>query len=86
MKDKTIIIGSKLLSAGYIYHRSRRGNNTIQYWDCTKSRQKECMARAITSGEDENVIMVKESEQADVEVFLLELAQGRAIRDAPKKK
>ena len=25
-------------------------------------------------------------EQADVEVSLLELAQGRAIRDAPKKK
>lgn len=62
MEDKPIIIGSKLLNAGYIYHRSRRGNNSMQYWDCTKLRQKECRARAITSGEDENVVMVKESD------------------------
>lgn len=32
----------------------------MQYWDCIKLRQQECRARAITSGEGEYVVMVKD--------------------------
>lgn len=41
------IIANKLHLGGYIYYKSR-GRNEKTYWDCRKTKRKECSARAIT--------------------------------------
>lgn len=50
MCEKVVLIGSKLVIDGFLYHKSRDiPEKEKTYWDCTRLRKKECRARAITS-------------------------------------
>lgn len=62
MGDNPQIIGSKLLNKGFIYTRSKFGENGVEYWDCQKLRNKQCRARAVSTEVNGNVVMTKEGE------------------------
>ena len=53
--DNRRIIGFKLVHKGFIYTRSRIRNDTKNYWDCQKLRNKLCTLRIVTIGEENNV-------------------------------
>lgn len=54
------IVDKKLLYEGFIYLRSRvRGRKT--YWDCNRLRCGECCARAVTTLQGEEVLVLKVS-------------------------
>ena len=55
------IIGSKLVHDGYIYTRSKMGDNLKNYWDCQNLRKKLCTAQKVTEGEGDHVRVTKSS-------------------------
>lgn len=50
MSENVVLVGSKLIIDGFLYHKSRDVvEKEKSYWDCTRLRKKECRSRAITS-------------------------------------
>ncbi|KAL7299220.1 hypothetical protein TKK_0007815 [Trichogramma kaykai] len=50
-------LGKKLLVDGYVYLRSQQAKGRT-YWDCNRLRAKECDARAITTGDSDETLVV----------------------------
>ena len=59
MENRRRIIGSKLVHDGYLYTRLRRCQNTKNYWDCQRLRQKLCTSRVVTVGDGDHVQIFK---------------------------
>lgn len=54
------IVDKKLLYQGYIFLRSGKSQpNKPTYWACRRLRSKTCKARAVTVGEEDNLVVTK---------------------------
>ena len=65
MNERPKICGAKLIYGGYVYSRSKFGEETRQYWDCIKLRSKECGSRIVTEGLDDNVTIRRNDKAHD---------------------
>ncbi|KAJ8664534.1 hypothetical protein QAD02_006196 [Eretmocerus hayati] len=53
------VTGTKLVINDYIYVRARPGENGKFYWNCRKTRHRECTARAITRQIRDEIRVIK---------------------------